>query len=1645
MADLRYRVVVDDQEARRRLRELLANTGVSSQGSGGAGADDAKKAAAGIENVRRAQVSLKDAQEAAINSLRKLREERSKELSELNTLKQLEQEAKALLAEKKTATESLNQAQKEANVELTKARKESAEYNKQLREQAEERRKAAEEEKKAEKVLRDAEKARRDAEKEAQQNAKNKARRQKDLQKESSEYYQLNQALGNVRAETKDLLAEMFKMERQGRKNTVGYEILRQKAEALTKQTQYLDSGIKKIDATLGLHQRNVGNYGDALNEISPIISDINRKLALFGTSIDQLAGKPGAIKELGAAFVTMGKGILTFLLSPVGMAIIAIGGLFKLFQANKQTVIDFDDGLLNVSKTTGLIGSDLAALSDDIIKLSRSLKTVDTSKLLEYATVAGQLGVKGRENILAFAEALAKLETASDISGEEGGAQIARLLTLVDGGVQNVKAFGDEIVNLGNNFPATEAEILANATRIAQSTGVYKLGRQEVLAYATATKSVGVEAELVGSTIGRTLGILEKVIRTGKGVDTVLKLVGGTQAQLRARFAADSGGVLTDFVGALNKIDRSGGSVNGTLSKIGISAQRDRAVIGSLATNGYNVLLSSMEKVKDAAGAMDEEFTTAAGKLVNQTARIGIAWDNLVLSIENGQGVIGKSSVAVVGFFADVIEAITPAGSATKQLTEAYIAQRTEVAANEAKMRPLLERYDEFRHSGHLNTKEQKELHAIIQQIASAMPSAVTQWNSLGEALDINRSKVLDLTEAHRELLREMNLSTARELNKQFEDQAGMADRALKILNNNNFNEIGLERQRERFAKVKNELLETAKDLQSIGVALSGEQRDVLERYGFLNTTALDVAMPDRFKKGTKVIDDEVDEAALKKAEDAAKRAAEQRRQASERQRALQLSIDSLNEQASRNAISRDQQEVASIKDKYAKIKDEVAKFYRNPKNKGFKVDMGGLQASEDFEVSEANYRIDTKNLEKELAIQLQLYKDFESHRETFGLESAENRYKKELGLIKGYKDRLNAELLTLEGNDLTASLFGSGTPKQLTQAQQERLKYVQETLKAIKREEEKSQSDLLATLISYDTKRKLLIEKYETDRKLIVDKVSKEELAEQDRKHQEELDQLDGANIKKLQSYKDLYGGIERLTDAGARSVLKNARLELLAITNISPELRKEIEQTIKDTEESLSDRMPDRLNYLSQGFASMAQGAREVNEELGGMLQGVSNVLSAVVQIDNGFKNLKIGLKNYKDQKSDGGGGILSSISAIAGVAGPVGQIAGAVANVAGGVIRFFKASKESARQAADQIRQYQESVLSGESEYNRLLRERAREQKNINDLTSDQILLQQALLKSQSNDSQKEFNEMLKRIQREGQQITGQRAEKHGGFLGIGKKTRVIDVTSGLAGYSYEELERLYTSNKLTEATRKQFEELQKLKDEVDNIAELWDAAQMELVNRMSGGATSDSITKSIIDGFKNGKRAVADFADDMESVIENALISAMAFTYLEEPIKKLVEDFQKNSLDGLDEDEIKQFEEGYKQIIETGTQQVEAIERALGRSVGGSKKASGSISNEIKGITENTANRLEAEFGGLRLAQLELLNTTKANHVDYLRIAQDHLVSLNQIQLNTYRTANNTDNLSQLSDIRSAIVELNKKVTNGDMLRRGAGL
>ncbi|SMG35369.1 hypothetical protein [Sphingobacterium psychroaquaticum] len=765
---------------------------------------------------------------------------------------------------------------------------------------------------------------------------------------------------------------------------------------------------------------------------------------------------------------------------------------------------------------------------------------------------------------------------------------------------------------------------------------------------------------------------------------------------------------------------------------------------------------------------------------------------------------------------------------------------------------------------------------------------------------------------------------------------------------------------------------------------------------------------------------------------------------------------VAEIRKEYARKMMESDESEIQAVKDKFAKINqviitenEKITRYnLKNKNKKGFKpvdlIDTAQLKPIEQMAIQEVTYSQQTKKIAADLEEAKKLFADYEEYKSKFGKEKADEHFKVDLKGFENYFQYVTAL------SEKEAEAHAAVATKTATTGQEERSKLLSKEADEAKRVEEKKYTDLLALMITYDQRRKVLIATFEAERAKVVSEATVEELREFDRKHVEELNQLDDSNIQQLASYKTLFEGIQNLSDAAARKVISDAKSMVATNKNMSADERKKIEKAIKESEKALKDRLPDRINALSQDFATMAGEIGNVNAGLGDMLSLVSKVLRSTAQVGENITALKKGFDNYGESKKQGGGGILGSISAIAGVAGPIGSMVSAVTSVVSGVVGIFNAAKESARKAKEEMRKYQEEVLQGELEYNRILRERARSHSDINEMSLKELETQKQLLEAQLKLKQvreitsykenpsmidlitgrnktkqtemlSDYEYMLKRIQAEGQQIIGQKTEKYGGFLGIGKKTRVVDITADLAGKTYDDLEKLYTEGKLTESTKALFENLKKAKEEVDDINDLMKEIEETIKDKMSGNVTASSLAGGIIQGFKEGKRAAVDFADSMEEVVQNALLSAMSTTILEEPLMELVRKFREDAKDGLNAEEIEAFKKTYAEIVQSGLDAVKDIEKLTGKTIGAD---SGSISGRInRATTEETSSAiLGFERARYDLAKQQL-NAVLAT-LDFDEKSYDQI--LEQVRYLKAIAQNTQDTVTEL---KNAVIEL----------------
>ena len=308
---------------------------------------------------------------------------------------------------------------------------------------------------------------------------------------------------------------------------------------------------------------------------------------------------------------------------------VIAAAAVGRGLQQMVKLYADFETGLIGVGKTADLSGAELESLGKDIDELSKRMP-VATDELLAIAQSAGQLGVKGSDNILKFTETVAKLGTATDLSGDQAAMALARILNVTGEALGKVDVLGSVIVALGNNFAATESQIAEMATEVARGAAVFGVSSAQASALAAALAAVGVKSEVAGTSIGRILRMIDAAIRSGgEHLAILTQITGRTAEEIKELFQRDAMAAFALFIDGLKRIGDAGGSVADAMAALGLADQRLLKTIPVLA-NRADLLAQALEianRETENATALNEEAARAFESLNNQTE---VMWNNI-------------------------------------------------------------------------------------------------------------------------------------------------------------------------------------------------------------------------------------------------------------------------------------------------------------------------------------------------------------------------------------------------------------------------------------------------------------------------------------------------------------------------------------------------------------------------------------------------------------------------------------------------------------------------------------------------------------------------------------------------------------------------------------------------------------------------------------------------------------------------------------------------------------------------------------------------------------------------------------------------------------------------------------------------------
>lgn len=314
----------------------------------------------------------------------------------------------------------------------------------------------------------------------------------------------------------------------------------------------------------------------------------------------------------------------------------VAFAGFAAAIASVTRAFADYEKALVGVGKTTNIEERRLRAFGREFQRLSSEIP-ISTNELLGIAQAAGQLGVEGEENLLKFTETVAKLGVSTDLTGEQAATALTRILNVTGESIDSIDVLGSVIVELGNNFAATESEIVRVATEVSRSTAVFDVSSTQAAALATALRSVGVQAQLGGSAVGRGFRAIDAAIREGgQSIERLSQITGIAGEDLRRTFEEDSVSVFQAFIEGLGEIEEAGGDVTSALAAFGLQGDEILKVLPVLATNSELLgrALNTAAQETQEVTALNEEAAKAFNTLAAEGQRLSNNFENLQTNI---------------------------------------------------------------------------------------------------------------------------------------------------------------------------------------------------------------------------------------------------------------------------------------------------------------------------------------------------------------------------------------------------------------------------------------------------------------------------------------------------------------------------------------------------------------------------------------------------------------------------------------------------------------------------------------------------------------------------------------------------------------------------------------------------------------------------------------------------------------------------------------------------------------------------------------------------------------------------------------------------------------------------------------------------
>lgn len=292
----------------------------------------------------------------------------------------------------------------------------------------------------------------------------------------------------------------------------------REKVLVLTRQLESMTSAEEKDEAAISKKRKELAYAEASLAGYEKQLKSTTGELKKHSEWTDKV-GK--SLQDAGSKMESAGKKLKW----------VSAGAAAGLTLAGKAA-IDFESAFAGVKKTVAATPEEFAKLSAAIKEMAERIP-MSTTALAGIMEMGGQLGVP-TEHLVAFTEAIAALSVSTNLTEEAAAMMFAQFANITKMDYANFDRLGSVLVQLGNNFAATESSIMEMSMRLAGAGTQIGLSQSEILSLATVLSSVGIRAEMGGSAFSKLMIQMQVAAETGTAANKVIDATGMTLRELQ-------------------------------------------------------------------------------------------------------------------------------------------------------------------------------------------------------------------------------------------------------------------------------------------------------------------------------------------------------------------------------------------------------------------------------------------------------------------------------------------------------------------------------------------------------------------------------------------------------------------------------------------------------------------------------------------------------------------------------------------------------------------------------------------------------------------------------------------------------------------------------------------------------------------------------------------------------------------------------------------------------------------------------------------------------------------------------------------------------------------------------------------------------